>query len=161
MIRAGKLSKTKTARTGKVIASGKAPSSRIDNAWKPHPLDKKVILLRQNDRNGFAKQLFDQGSSAASSFFCEPSHSRIRPILEKRGWTWIAKPSEASLIWYQKKTHIKWKDVAPWTLANHFEKEREIGHKGKLADNLLQVKCVLAVFVCAHSPHYDVMCMYV
>ena len=119
------------------------------------PQSFKIAKVFQEDIGGLALQLVQNGAAGSkTTFFCEPRKSRIRPILESRGWTWVQSPDEASLIWYQKKTHIKWKSIKPWQIINHFQKESEIGHKGRLTDLLIEVSfcCFLFEACCCHRP---------
>jgi len=70
-------------------------------------------------------------------FFSKPANGQVSQILKGIGWKQSEDPVQASILWYQKKQYIPWKKLSKWHRPNHLIIERELGHKGKLLDHLL------------------------
>ena len=73
---------------------------------------------------------------AQGTFFAQPRGGRFGKSLEALGWTRAARPADAEILWYQRKQLIDWGAVAEWQLVNHVRRERELGHKARLASHL-------------------------
>ncbi len=62
--------------------------------------------------------------------------------MSARGWHKTTDIHAASFIWFQNKDQMKkrlggsLKSLQPWQTVNHFGKERELGHKGRLLSKL-------------------------
>eukprot|EP00943_MAST-04B_sp_MAST-4B-sp1_P003249 g3249.t1 len=78
-------------------------------------------------------------------FFSKPSNGQVSQILKGIGWKQSEDPVQASILWYQKKQFIPWKKLSKWHRPNHLRIERELGHKGKLLDHLLNYEKKLKV----------------
>ena len=70
-------------------------------------------------------------------FFSKPSNGQVSQILKRRGWKQSNNPVKASILWFQKKQFIPWKELSKWHRPNHLKIERELGHKGRLLEHLL------------------------
>ena len=76
-------------------------------------------------------------------FYTNPTKSKLVPIVSDRGFIQTSDIRIASFIWFQDKQHLKkvwsdkiWREIKPWQTINHLEKEREMGHKGRLLHHL-------------------------
>ena len=70
-------------------------------------------------------------------FFSRPENGQVSKILLGMGWQQSDNPEKASILWYQKKQYIPWGKLSKWQRPNHLKVERELGHKGRLLDYML------------------------
>ena len=70
-------------------------------------------------------------------FFSRPGNGQVSKILLAMGWQQTDNPEKAAILWYQKKQYIPWDKLSKWQRPNHLKLERELGHKGRLLDYML------------------------
>ena len=129
------------------LAARAMPPKKVSEQTKDTPTEKQFLRAEDSDEGtsgdvqktriiaqttAVLKKYARAPEKTHNAFYSRPENGKVAQYLLSKGWTSASEAEDASIIWYQKKQNIPWADLSRWHRANHFRRERELGHKGRL-----------------------------